>query len=183
MLKESAPASRISLLAIGGGVVLVLAAIGAYAVAAVSEDFARMLAISYGLAIALLVASVLAMRHLLPRDLRFLALAAGVPAAQVISLLMSLVAFGPDAVPQVAADLVALVIGLVWLFQRPGRAPLLFLFAYQALALALKTYILFTQDFTLSFIRGVITTILVQILALFVLYDATLKMKARAERV
>ncbi|WP_127075427.1 hypothetical protein [Rhodomicrobium lacus] len=183
MLKESAPAGRISLLAIGGGVVLVLAAIGAYAVAAVSEDFARMLVISYGLAIALLVASVLAMRRLLPRDLRFLALAAGVPAAQVISLLMSLVAFGPDAVPQVAADLVALVIGLVWLFQRPGRAPLLFLFAYQALALALKTYILFTQDFTLSFIRGVITTILVQILALFVLYDAALKMKARAERV
>jgi hypothetical protein len=182
MLKESAPVKQIPLLAIGGGVVAVLAAIGAYAVATVSEDFTRMLVISYGLAIALLAASSLAMRHLLPQDLRFLSLAAGVPAAQVISLLMSLVAFGPDAVPQVAADLIALVVGLVWLFQRPGRAPLLFLLAYQAFALALKTYILFTQDFTLSFIRGVITTILVQILALFVLYDAYLKMKARTER-
>ncbi|MBT3071400.1 hypothetical protein KKP04_11050 [Rhodomicrobium sp. Az07] len=183
MLKEDARVQQTPLLVIGGGIIIVLASVGAYAVATVSEDFARMLVISYGVAVALLAASVLAMRHLLPRDRRFLALAAGVPAAQVISLLMSVVAFGPDAVPQVAPDLTALVVGLVWLFQRPGRAPLLFLLGYQAFALALKTYILFTQDFTLSFIRGVITTILVQILALFVLYDAYLKTKARTPRV
>jgi len=180
MHKESAPPGRISLLAVGGGVIAVLAVVGAYAVAQVSQDFARMLAMSYLLAVILIVVSSLAAWRLLPRDARFLAFAVGVLAAQVISLVMSVVAFGWDAVPQVGPDFVALVVGLAWLIWRPGRAPLLFLMAYQAFALPVKTYILFDQDFTLSFIRGVITTILVQILALFALYDAYAKLKSRA---
>ncbi len=167
------------LLCAGAGAVAVLAAGALYAVSRVSADFARMQAVSYAIALAVLAASCWAMGKLLRPQHGALALAAGIPAGQAILLLLSIAAFGQDAVSQVGFDFVVLAAGLVWLTRRPGAGPILLLLAYEAFALFVKIYALYSASFQQNFYRGVIVAILVQIAALFSLFDGLQRVKSR----
>jgi hypothetical protein len=170
------------LLGAGAGTVAVLAAAALYAVSRVSADFARMQAVSYGIALAALAASCWAMGKLFKPEDRALALAAGIPAGQAVLLLVSIAAFGRDAVAQVGFDIAVLAVGLVWLARRPGAGPILLLIAYEAFALLMKSYALYSASFQQNFYRGVIVAILVQIAALFALFDGLQRVQRRAAK-
>jgi hypothetical protein len=170
------------LLPLGAVIVAVLAAVMLFAVGGASAGFARQLGVSYLITLAVLSASCWAMRKMLkPRD-RFLALAAGIPAGQLILLLLSILAFGLEAVGQVGLDVAALAAGLIWLWRRPGAAPLSALLAYEAFALLVKCNALYTANFYQNFYRGVFAAILVQIIALFALFDGLQRVKRKAAR-
>ncbi|MFZ1110206.1 MAG: hypothetical protein WAN43_17885 [Rhodomicrobium sp.] len=167
-------------LPLGAATAAALAALALFSVSRYSEGFVRQLGVSYLIALAVLSASCWAMGTILrPRD-RFLALAAGIPAGQLILLLLSILAFGPDAAPQVGFDAAALAVGLAWLMMRPGAGPIVFLAAYEAFALLWKCYLLYSENFYQNFYRGVIVAILVQIIALFALFDGLQRVKHRA---
>jgi hypothetical protein len=169
-------------LPLGAAIAAVFAGAALYAVSLYSMIFVRQLGVSYLIALAALFASSWATRMLLkPRD-RFLALAAGIPVGQLILLLLSILAFGPDAAPQVAFDVAALAAGVAWLLLRPGAAPVMLLLAYEAFAMLLKCNALYTANFYQNFYRGVIVAILVQIIALFALFDGLNRVKSRAAK-
>jgi hypothetical protein len=83
-------------------------------------------------------------------------------------------------VPLVAFDIIAIVIGVVWLFTRPGTGALILLLAYEGLGLLMNIYNLFAGTFEQNLYKGLITAIVIRVFALFVLYDAHQKMKLRA---
>jgi hypothetical protein len=170
------------LLPLGAATVTALAALALFAVSRYSAGLVRQLGVSYLITLAALSASCFAMGKILkPRD-RFLALAAGLPAGQLILLLLSILAFGPDAVPQVGFDVAALAAALSWLMRRPGARPIVLLVAYEAFALLLKCHLLYSENFYQNFYRGVIVAILVQIIALFALFDGLQRVKRRAAK-
>jgi hypothetical protein len=170
------------LLGVGAGTVAALAAAGLYAVGSVSAGFVRMQAVSYAIAAAVIAASCFAMAKLLRPSDRYLALAAGIPLGQTVLLLVSIAAFGRDAIAQVGVDIAALAAGLIWLMRRPGASPILLLIAYEAFALFVKGYALYSASFQQNFYRGVIVAILVQIAALFALLDGLQRVKRRASQ-
>ncbi len=164
----------------GAAVAAAFAGAALYAVSGVSASFVTMLGVSYLIALAVLSASCWAMRRLLKPEDRFLALAAGIPAGQAMLLLFSIAAFGRDAAPQVGFDIAVLAAGLAWLMLRPGAAPLALLLAYEAFALLVKAHALYSESFLQNFYRGVFAAILVQIAALFALFDGLQRVKYKA---
>jgi hypothetical protein len=170
------------LLGAGAAAVVALAAAGLYAVGRISADFVRMQGVSYAIALAVVAASCWATGRLLKPENRFLALAAGIPAGQAILLLVSIAAFGRDAIAQVGFDLAVLGACLAWLLLRPGAWPLAALLAYEAFALLVKGHALYTASFQQNFYRGVIVAILVQIAALIALFDGLQRVKRKAAK-
>jgi len=119
------------------------------------------------------------MGKLLDPSVRFLNVAAGIPAGQALNFLIPLFVFGRDAFPAVGLDIAIIAIGLAWLLARPGTGPIILLLAYEGFGLLMNIYGLASAGFQENFLKGLITAILIRVFALLVLYDGYQKMKIR----
>ncbi len=143
-----------------------------------SEEVGKWLGFSLLLPIAILIATCWAATKLLDTGHKFLNQAVGIPAGQGLYMLIPVIVFGSAALPLVAIDIVIIAAGVIWLFARPGIAPLLLLLAYEAIALAMHLYGAFSGNVADNLLKGLVSAILIRIYAIVILYDGYRKMKA-----
>lgn len=180
MPQDGPPNKNGWLAAIATGAVAVLAYIGSHALEEISSEAGKWLGLSLLVPIILAFASCWVMGKILDPSIRFLNIAAGIPASQALNFMIPLFVFGSAALPAVGFDIVVIAVAIVWLFARPSTGPLILLLAYEVFGLLMNVYALTGGSFEQNLLKGLITSILIRVFALFVLWDGYQKMKLRA---